>query len=53
MKECRYGSVGRALASQAEGRGFESRIPLKVENQYFWWIFGVKSGDCFKYEVNT
>ena len=22
-------SVGRALASQAEGRGFESRIPLK------------------------
>ena len=24
-------SVGRALASQAEGRGFESRIPLKKE----------------------
>ncbi len=22
-------SVGRALASQAEGRGFESRFPLK------------------------
>ena len=25
-------SVGRALASQAEGRGFESRIPLSVES---------------------
>ena len=23
------GSVGRALASQAEGRGFESRLPLQ------------------------
>ena len=26
---CGSGSVGRALASQAEGRGFESRLPLK------------------------
>ena len=26
---CGISSVGRALASQAEGRGFESRIPLK------------------------
>ena len=26
-------SVGRALASQAEGRGFESRIPLKAVNK--------------------
>ena len=25
---CGISSVGRALASQAEGRGFESRIPL-------------------------
>ena len=25
---CGFSSVGRALASQAEGRGFESRIPL-------------------------
>ena len=24
-----HGSVGRALASQAEGRGFESRCPLQ------------------------
>ena len=27
---CGISSVGRALASQAEGRGFESRIPLKI-----------------------
>lgn len=26
---CGNSSVGRALASQAEGRGFESRFPLK------------------------
>ena len=26
-------SVGRALASQAEGRGFESRLPLNADNQ--------------------
>lgn len=25
---CGSSSVGRALASQAEGRGFESRLPL-------------------------
>ena len=31
-KRCGSGSVGRALASQAEGRGFESRLPLKVRN---------------------
>ncbi len=28
FKPCGISSVGRALASQAEGRGFESRIPL-------------------------
>lgn len=28
---CGNSSVGRALASQAEGRGFESRLPLSVE----------------------
>lgn len=28
-------SVGRASASQAEGRGFEPRFPLNSEN----WIF--------------
>lgn|GEM_PF-2836334 len=27
-KKCGNSSVGRALASQAEGRGFESRLPL-------------------------
>ena len=26
-------SVGRASAFQAEGRGFESRLPLKVKNK--------------------
>ena len=26
---CGFSSVGRALASQAEGRGFESRNPLQ------------------------
>ena len=26
-------SVGRALASQAEGRGFESRIPLEIHKK--------------------
>lgn len=28
MTHCGSSSVGRALASQAEGRGFESRFPL-------------------------
>ena len=28
-------SVGRALASQAEGRGFESRLSLNADNQQF------------------
>lgn len=34
---CGNSSVGRALASQAEGREFESRLPLlqKNNNQYF------------------
>ncbi len=32
LLSCGISSVGRALASQAEGRGFESRIPLlKIE----------------------
>ena len=30
---CGISSVGRALASQAEGRGFESRIPLKANKR--------------------
>ena len=33
LSECDSGSVGRALASQAEGRGFESRLSLLIENQ--------------------
>jgi hypothetical protein len=31
-RKCGSSSVGRALASQAKGRGFESRLPLK-DNQ--------------------
>ena len=31
---CGISSVGRALASQAEGRGFESRIPLPMSEQF-------------------
>gem|GEM_PF-2113542 len=30
-KICGSSSVGRALASQAKGHGFESRLPLRVE----------------------
>ena len=30
-KKCDSGSVGRALASQAEGRGFESRLSLYLK----------------------
>ena len=33
-KKCGNSSVGRALASQAEGRGFESRLPLKIAVPY-------------------
>ena len=36
MKNCGSSSVGRASASQAEGRGFEPRLPLKtkeIDNQ--------------------
>ena len=48
LSECDSGSVGRALASQAEGRGFESRLSLLIENQGvmgggrppFLWGFG-------------
>ena len=29
ISSCGSSSVGRALASQAKGRGFESRLPLK------------------------
>ena len=37
---CGSGSVGRALASQAEGRGFESRLPLQSflsSRQFLLW----------------
>ena len=33
--QCGISSVGRALASQAEGRGFESRIPLIMKEIQF------------------
>ena len=31
MKNCGSSSVGRASASQAEGREFESRFPLHID----------------------
>ena len=31
MKNCGSSSVGRALASQAKGHGFESRLPLSMK----------------------
>ena len=33
-KTCDSGSVGRALASQAEGRGFESRLSLQASHEH-------------------
>ena len=33
-KTCDSGSVGRALASQAEGRGFESRLSLQANHEH-------------------
>ena len=43
-KFCGNSSVGRALASQAEGRGFESRFPLKIKGmtKAIPLIFGCK-----------
>ena len=43
-KFCGNSSVGRALASQAKGRGFESRFPLKIRGVVFAipLIFGYK-----------
>ena len=35
QSHCGISSVGRALASQAEGRGFESRIPLHLPHSLF------------------
>ena len=32
---CGSGSVGRALASQAEGRGFEPRLPLRYVKRWY------------------
>ncbi len=32
---CGNSSVGRALASQAEGRGFESRLPLNERRRFY------------------
>ena len=39
IQQCGSSSVGRALASQAEGRGFESRLPLikEVMAPLQWW----------------
>ena len=48
-------SVGRALASQAEGRGFESRIPLMPLSPYgmFSTSFSVKNTHTFAYSNNN
>lgn len=35
---CGGSSVGRASASQAEGRGFKSRPPLFVIDGYMCWV---------------
>ena len=35
-KNCGSSSVDRALAFQAEGRGFEPRLPLSKENPRNW-----------------
>ena len=45
-------SVGRAAASQAAGRGFEPRLPLKIlknsdlqpENRCFFFVIGTETG---------
>ena len=38
-KNCGSSSVDRALAFQAEGRGFEPRLPLSKENPRNWILF--------------
>ncbi len=38
---CGISSVGRALASQAEGHEFEPRIPLTKEEVVFLWGYGL------------
>ena len=39
VKKCGSSSVDRALAFQAEGRGFEPRLPLHEENQKWFSSF--------------
>ena len=39
LSACDSGSVGRALASQAEGRGFESRLSLFIDMQVLHVFF--------------
>ena len=55
--KCGSSSVGRASASQAEGRGFEPRLPLCIlrdevaglcDEQLVYLMFGVKGG-CYKF----
>ncbi len=47
---CGNSSVGRASASQAEGRGFESRFPLNKEKHYKSNIYDLQ-GNIFKDKV--
>lgn len=46
-------SVGRASASQAEGHGFESRLPLSVlGNSYFLVFFSLFHSNLLGYIPN-
>ena len=50
---CGNSSVGRASASQAEGRGFESRFPLKKTddaNHPFFFVSGPPLQACLQKE---
>ena len=49
---CGNSSVGRASASQAEGRGFESRLPLKTLSHLnlIIWVFSVYFL-CLNYKI--
>ena len=45
---CGNSSVGRALASQAGGRGFEPRLPLTTPLIYFIYIYTIYNGSHFE-----
>ena len=51
-KNCGSSSVDRALAFQAEGRGFEPRLPLSKENPRNWILFFLYTLDRPNYLMN-